>query len=81
MNRYVSGFVAAVVLVGVIGCGPSKSHHAENKSEAERAEALRTSTFGPMVGAMDRAAGVEQLNQDRKGRLDQALEESEGRGR
>ncbi len=78
MHRYVNRFIAAIALVGVIGCGPSKSYHAETKSEAERAEALRTSTFGPMVGAMDRAAGVEQLNQDRKGRLDQALEESEG---
>jgi hypothetical protein len=81
MRRYVSGIIAAIALLSVIGCGPSKSHHAENKSEAQRAEALRTSTFGPMVGTMDRAAGVEQLNQDRKGRLDQALEESESNGR
>ncbi len=81
MHRYVSGIIAAIALLSVIGCGPSTSHHAENKSEAERAEALRSSTFGPMVGTMDRAAGVEQLNQDRKGRLDRALEESERSGR
>jgi hypothetical protein len=81
MHRYVSGIIAAIALASVISCGPSNSHHAENKSEAERAEALRTSTFGPMVETMDRAAAVEQLNQDRKGRLDQALEESEGNRR
>ena len=81
MNRNVNGGIAAVALIVLIGCGPSKSHHADNKSEAERKEALRTSTFGPMVGTMDRAAGVEQLNKDRKGRLDQVLEGSENNPR
>ncbi len=68
----------AVILLGISsGCGPSKSSRDVRKTEAEKQQALRDSTFGSMAEAMDRARGVEQLQLDRKDRLEAALEDSE----
>jgi len=65
----------AVIVIGVSsGCGPSKSHHSDGRPKAEKQQALDDSTFGPMVGTMDRARGVEQLQQDHKSKLDAAID-------
>ena len=68
---------ALVLSMGVIliattgGCGPNQE---EVRTEAEREQALRESAFGSMAESIDRAAEVEQLQQDRKNRIDAALE-------
>jgi hypothetical protein len=58
------------------GCGPAGSSK-ESRTEAEKQQALRDSAFGPMVETMDRARGVDQLQHDRKGKLDAAMTNSE----
>ncbi len=70
----------AVILVGASGaCGPTRTNQGDSRTEAERRQAARDSAFGPMVEAMDRARGVEQLQQNRQSELDEALESFEGR--
>ncbi|TDJ47169.1 MAG: hypothetical protein E2O51_01500 [Gammaproteobacteria bacterium] len=70
----------AVMLLGISsGCGPSESSRDVRKTEAEKQQALRDSTFGSMAEAMDRARSVEQLQLDRKDRLEAALEDSGNR--
>lgn len=78
MHRNVKAMLAVVTLGLVAACGPSKSHHDDQQTDAEKQQALRNSTFGPMVETMDRAMDVDQLQQDRKQKLDQAMEASEG---
>lgn len=63
--------VAALVSIGA--CAPDAPE--ERRTEAERQQALRDSAFGGLVEPMDRAAGVEQLQLDRKRELDEALEQ------
>lgn len=75
--RKLSALGVAVILAG--GCGSEDSTIEVSRTEAEKQRALRESTFGSMVGTMDKAAGVEQLNQDRKRNLDDAIENSDGR--
>ena len=61
-----------VILIGATsGCSPSPE---EVRTEAEREQALRDSTFGSIAESMDHAVEVEQLQQDRKNRIDAALE-------
>ena len=68
----------AVTMIGASGgCGSSTSSQDNSRTEAEKQQALRDSAFGSMVETMDRARGVEQLQLDRKARLDAALENSE----
>jgi len=68
---------AFVLLMGVIligtssGCDPNQE---KVRTGAEKQQALHDSTFGPMAESMDRAREVEQLQQDRKDRIDAALE-------
>jgi len=70
----------AVVLVGTAGgCGSEDSSIEASRTEAEKQQALRESAFGSMVGTMDKAAAVEQLSQDRKRNLDEAIEDSDSR--
>lgn len=70
----------AVMLLGISsGCGPSESSRDVRKTEAEKQQALRESTFGPLAESMDRARAVEQLQQDRKAELDAAIENSGNR--
>lgn len=71
--------LAAMLLAISSGCGPSESSRDVRKTEAEKQQALRDSTFGSMAEAMDRARGVEQLQLDRKDRLEAALEDSGNR--
>ena len=61
--------VAALAALGA--CAPEAPE--EKQTEAERHQALRDSAFGSLVEPMDRAAGVEQLQLDRKRELDEAL--------
>jgi hypothetical protein len=61
--------VAAFIAIGA--CTPEAPQ--ERSTEAERQQALRDSAFGDLVEPMDRAAGVEQLQLDRKRELDEAL--------
>ena len=78
MHKYVKVILAVVTMGLVATCVPSESDHDDRKTDAEKQQALQSSTFGPMVGTMDRAKDVEQLQQDRKQKLDQAMEASEG---
>ena len=75
--RKTFALLMAVILLGISsGCGPSESSRDVRKTEAEKQQALRDSSFGSMAEAMDRARGVEQLQLDRKDRLEAALEDS-----
>lgn len=65
--------LSAAALLAAAACAPDAPE--ERSSEAERAQALRESAFGGLVEPMDRAAGVEQLQLDRKRELDEALEQ------
>ena len=78
--RKTLAFSMAVILLGISsGCGPSESSRDVRKTEAEKQQALRDSTFGSMAEAMDRARSVEQLQLDRKDRIEAALEDSRKR--
>ena len=61
--------ITALLAIGA--CAPEAP--SERTTEAERQQALRDSAFGGLVEPMDRAAGVEQLQLDRKRELDEAL--------
>ena len=63
--------MAAMLIGASIGCSPDQE---EVRTEADREQALRESAFGSMAESMDRAAEVEQLQQDRKNQIDAALE-------
>jgi hypothetical protein len=57
----------------VTGCGSSSADEETTRPDAQ--QALRESAFGGLVEPMDRAAAVEQLQQDRKREIDAALEQ------
>jgi len=77
--RTFSAFCLAVILIGTAGgCSSDDSTIEVTRTEVEKQRALRESAFGSMAGAMDKAAGVEQLNQDRKRSLDDAIDNSDG---
>jgi len=63
-----------VALTALAACGSADGPE-EGPSEAERQQALRDSAFGSLVEPMDRAAGVEQMQLDRKRELDEAIEQ------
>ena len=67
----VKHLLVATALITISACTPEASE--ERSTEAERQQALRDSAFGSLVEPMDRAAGVEQLQLDRKRELDEAL--------
>jgi hypothetical protein len=70
-------FPLAAGLLCLIG-GCAADDDASPPSQAEREQALRESAFGTLVEPMDRAAGVEQLQLERKRDLDAALERDQG---
>jgi len=77
--RVILAFSIAAILIGAsTGCGPGKTSQGDGRTEAERQQDLRDSTFGGMTEALDRARDVEQLQRDRRGQLDEALESSAG---
>ena len=57
-------------------CTDSDPRETERRTEAERQQALSDSAFGPMTDTLDRARGVEQLQEDRRRQLNEALERS-----
>ena len=70
-----------LVLLGPLaGCGSESAAPADPRpSAAERDQALRESAFGELAETLERARGVEQLQQNRSGELDAALDKAEGR--
>lgn len=75
MNRqtYLALWVA-IALVGLVeGCSSDRDNAV--RTEAEKQQALRESTFGDLTGTLDRAGGVEALSLDRKRDLDATLED------
>jgi hypothetical protein len=75
MRKLFSLSVAIILITLASGCGPVSPK--ESRTEAEKQQALRDSAFGPMVETMDRARGVDQLQHDRKEKLDAAMANSE----
>jgi hypothetical protein len=71
--------IVAILIVASSGCGPGESRSGDGRTDAERQQDLRESTFGGMTEALERAQDVEQLQRDRRGQLDEALEGSAGR--
>ncbi len=63
--------LVVATLAGLGACAPDAP--VERSTETERQQALRDSAFGDLVEPLDRAAGVEQLQLDRKRELDEAL--------
>jgi hypothetical protein len=63
--------IIVAALAALSACAPEAPE--ERQTEAERQQALRDSAFGDLVEPMDRAAGIEQLQLDRKRELDEAL--------
>jgi hypothetical protein len=76
MRKLLSLSVVIILITLTSGCGPGPAP-TEGRTEAEKQQALRESAFGPMVESMDRARGVDQLQHDRKGKLDAAMTNSE----
>ena len=60
--------VPAVLGLFAVACGSGQPDNEPRQND-------ESSVFDPMVSTMDRAEGVEDLSQDRKRRLDDALEE------
>lgn len=78
MIRTISTVLAVLWLsAGVSGCGSGEPE--PPKTRAEKEQALRDSSFGAMTGTLDRAQGVEQLQEARKQQLDAAMDEAESR--
>ena len=64
--------VMAASLV-LAGCG-QPAEEVDHEDEGDQGEAEET-VFDPMVGTMDRAAGVEDLGMDRKAEMDEAIDQ------
>jgi len=75
MRKLLSLSLTIVLIALASGCGPVSPK--ESRTDAEKKQALHDSAFGPMVETMDRARGVDQLQHDRKGKLDAAMTNSE----
>ena len=64
--------------LAVAACSGAAPDSAAEKTGGNAADAGQDeSVFDPMVGTMDRAAGVEELGIDRKAQTDAAVEGSE----
>lgn len=72
MHTYLAIGLATVLAGAIAGCGPADD--GRPKTDAEKRQALDESAFGDMAGTMDRAREVEQLNIERKDRLDAELD-------
>jgi len=57
--------------LGLFACGGPADEAVDNYEDDEEG------VFDPMVGTIDRAEGVQDLNMDRKDRMDEAIEGSE----
>ncbi len=76
MSKFFALSLAVISLVASAGCGPPEATEDERPTDSEAQQALRDSAFESMVEPMDRARAVEQLQLDRKDRLDAALDDS-----
>ena len=70
--KIIISMVAAVALVALIACGGASNEEAAD----ENAEA-KEGVFDPMVETMDRAREVENLVQQQKQDIDEALEQAQ----
>lgn len=74
MKIRVGIWVAACLVISACSGSPDGSGSA---AEDEERPEDRETVFDPMVGTIDRAKGVEDLNMQRKDEMDRALEEQE----
>ena len=79
MPRATALLLAAILISATAGCGPAENSEDQGRTTADKTQALQGSSFGPMVGTMDRARNVELLQQARKEELDAAMQASEDR--
>lgn len=77
MRKFLALSIVMILSSATGGCGPGDNDHEQSKTEADKQQALRESSFGSMTETMDRAKAVEQLQQERKNKLDAALENSQ----
>ena len=63
-------------LLVLAACGGSPDSSGSAAEDEERPEDRET-VFDPMVGTIDRAKGVEDMNMQRKDEMDRAIEEQE----
>lgn len=77
MLRIVALSITLLVVSASGGCGSDNGNQDDVRTEAEKQQALRDSAFGPMTETLDRAKGVEKLQQDRMDDLGAAIENSE----
>jgi hypothetical protein len=68
-------YLLLAMLLFAGGCGSGADRVVDERTDAEKQQALRDSAFGGLVDPMDRAATVEQLGIDRKRELDAALDQ------
>lgn len=79
MPRTTPLFLALVLISATTACGPTPNSEDQRQTTVEKTQALQGSSFGPMVGTMDRARNVELLQQARKENLDAAMQSREDR--
>lgn len=76
MQKCLAVCVAMILAGAAGGCGSEDGTIEASRTEVEKQQALRDSTFGSLAGTIDQAHSVEQLNEDRKRNLDDAIENS-----
>jgi hypothetical protein len=74
MNKFIVLSASLLWVVAVSGCGSDDATPPRVQTQAEKQQALRDSEFGSAAEALDKARAVEQLNLERKAKLDEALE-------
>ena len=79
MQKLLALLITVILISAAGGCGSDNGSRDDARTEADKQQALRDSTFGSVTETMDRARSVEQLQQDRKDQLDAAMDHSEGR--
>ena len=74
MNKFIVLSATLIWVVAVSGCGSEDATPPRVQTQAEKQQALRDSEFASSAEALDKARAVEQLNLERKDKLDEALE-------
>jgi hypothetical protein len=74
MPKFIALSLALILIGASSGCGSSQDSPESRRTNAEKQQALNDSAFGTMAGTMDRARGVEQLQQDHKNKLDATMD-------
>jgi hypothetical protein len=74
MNKFIVLSASLMSVVAVSGCGSDDATPPRMQTQAEKQQALRDSQFGSSAEALDKARAVEQLNLERKDKLDEVLE-------